>query len=161
MIGIPYAKLILPAVAILSLSVGAAYLHHKGVVSGRMQVQTKFDSYVHNADALAAKQAVENAAKLAAVKENNDEQISHYKLQLADSTAFGQSVSRQLRNALAKAGSGGMPQGSDKPGVAGSGPQIGVAEIADAVGRTASECRDNADQLDALINEISPQVTHE
>lgn len=152
-------KLLIPLGVLAVLVVGVGLIHHRGVVAGRAEVQTRFDSYVARSDAIAAKAEKDARDKEDKAKVLNEKTISDYKLQLASSDAYGQSLSRKLRLAIAKAGGGGVPQGPDQPGAAGPSPQGGLAEIADAVGRTASECRDNDDQLDALIKEISPQVT--
>jgi hypothetical protein len=153
-----YSKLIGPAVAALVLASAVWTAHHRGYVSGVAYETTKFDQYVKQSDLIAAHQDSENAKLATIVQANNAAQINDYKRKLADSTLFGQSVSRQLRLALAKAGGGGVPQGENQPGTSVPGSEAGVGEIADAVGRTAAECRANADQLDALLNEISPQL---
>ena len=153
-----YAKFLFPIAIILALVAGAWGIHHDGVKRGKALTQVSFDAYVSKVAEVAALASAKAAEKEKNAKENNANQISDFQRKLADSDAFGKSLSNQLRRAIAKAGSGGVPQGPDQPGAVGSSQEKQLVEIADAVGNTAAECRNNDDQLDALILEIKPQA---
>jgi hypothetical protein len=143
---------------LVAIALALSYVHHKGVVSGRADIQAKFDAYVSAQEALVLKAYREADAKEAAAKIANDKALSDYRTQLSDSQHYASTLAAKLRDAIAKASSSPVPAHTDQPGTVTPGTEAGAPDLAGAVGNAISECRDNSAQLDALIAELKPQL---
>lgn len=78
---------------------------------------------------------------------------------VADSTRDRDLVRRLLAAAARPAPAGpSVPQGGNIPGAPPAGPAPGDGRIGELLVATADECRANARQLNALIEEIKPQL---
>lgn len=76
-----------------------------------------------------------------------------------DSVARDRDTARRLLSAaIAAADSGAVPQGPDQPGPAAPGGTGGNAEIGGLLAAAFTECRRNADRLDAIVAELTPQL---
>lgn len=65
---------------------------------------------------------------------------------------------RLLLAAKASSRSAAVPQAPDRPGTAPAGPADSGGGLAEALAAAIDECRGNANQLDALIAELKPQL---
>lgn len=147
--------------AIWAVVVGGVlvYTHHAGVTSGKAEVQAKFDKYAEAVDALASKKAAEATAKEQAAEVANAKTVEQYQAEITKSSLYGADLALRLRRALAQVRSHPVPQSPDQPVAAEPSPEASRSDaIANAVGDAAAECRRNADQLDALIQELTPQL---
>jgi type II secretory pathway component GspD/PulD (secretin) len=150
-------------IALIGVMLVSDRLYKAGVGAGRAEIQVQWDKDK------AAIQKTADAALAAATKEKEDaletNRVIHdqYEAQLANTSANAADVLKRLRSAegilaasrgdLSKTNSG---QGSSATGSTGSADQLGTL-----VGLTAdlhSDCTKNADQLDALIKELKPQL---
>jgi hypothetical protein len=150
---------LLPYIAGVVFIVGCGmYVHHAGVTAGRSQIQTKFDAFVRASDAVVAKQIAKNAADKAAAEKANADTLKDYQRKLSDSAAYGRTLANRLRDYLAQANSGPLPKDDHNPSTLEPGQTPSDTGIGERIGAAFAECRDNADQLDALIHELAPQL---
>jgi hypothetical protein len=112
------------------------------------------------ADAQTLKNQLEDAADEA----RNAQVAKKYADDLAAAAAGNARLERMLRQATAAASAGRAGQGADIPGAAPAGPQGGDeppaagAGIHQLIADALTEARMNADQLDAVLSEIRPQM---
>jgi hypothetical protein len=112
------------------------------------------------ADAAAAAAKLQDAADAARNKEIAD----GYAKNLAARAADNARLARLLRQATAAADSLRAGQGADQPGAApasppgSDGPPVESAGIHQLIADALTEARQNADQLDAVLGQIKPQM---
>lgn len=157
-----------PYIAILvGGSILGAYAMHKADSVPLSALQAKYSQYV-------AQVATENAAaqKAAAdviaaqlkqhqtIEANNDAIIT--KLQADKASAESdRNIALRLLHSAATAnspGSGGVPEAADQSTALGASPADGGTTLTSDLAAAIGECRSNADQLDALIAELKPQI---
>ena len=149
----PYAALL------VAIAVFAGVAHHKGYSAGKAEIQTRFSAYIAKSDAIVAKAKQEAEAKEAQVKEANAKILADYQLRLDSSRSYGLSLASRLREYLSAApGSNPVPETPGEPPIADSGETPSDTGIGKTIGAVFAECRDNADQLDALISQVKLQL---
>ena len=134
------------------------YIYRSGVVTGRAQIQVKFDAFVRASDAVVAKQKVDNEAKRIATESNNAEVLAALSAQRDRAVADRAVFARQLHDYLAKASSSAVPESPSGPAAPTESQSSSLAAIATALVDFRSECIDNANRQDALIDELVPQL---
>jgi membrane protein involved in colicin uptake len=139
------------------------YSEHRyaaGVAAGRAAVQVQWDADRQAIEAVADKQNAKNAADLAAALAHNQEVQQTYEANLSAAYAAADNLTLRLRNACARAATGGgvVPTPADRSGSTATGAPSGDAELARLFKLAVVEALDNDDQLDALTEELTPQV---
>lgn len=143
--------------------IGFRMAFDSGLTAGKAEVQTEWDADKINI------QKVADVAIASAMKQRDDaienNQVIHdqYEKQVAGISANAADFARRLRNAEAIITAGGRSTGKADSGPAPA--TAGQTSSADQFGRLLTlitdfhtECQANADQLDALIAEIKPQL---
>jgi hypothetical protein len=149
---VPYAA----GLAVFLIFTGV--IHHRGVLIGRAQIQAKFDKFVDAQEALTIQAQKEADAKEAAAKKANDAILADYTARLGTSTAYSHELARRLRDALARPSGSPVSEGEGGPGTPGAGPSPSATGIGERIADALAECRDNANQLDSLLFELTPQL---
>jgi len=147
-------------IVILALAGVATYYHiDRDRVEARWQA--KWDAR-DAGEALAMAKAAEasRAAYEAATKRNQEVEAKLHDTETQrDAALHDADLARRL---LAAAQDGGradpVPQGHDQPGTAEAGPPGRTEGIGERLAAYFAECRANADQLDALLEELLPQL---
>jgi hypothetical protein len=148
-----------PYVALLAALVGGAiYAHHKGYAAGRAQVKATFDAYKGSVEKAALQAVTEAQAKEHAAQAANEVIENEYQQKLTASAGERDSVFRLLQQARGQVRSCSAGQATGALIAATTG-EANIAERVDrAVAGVVAEGRNNADQLDALIAVIKPQL---
>lgn len=156
---------------IAAAALGAAvsgYLTHKADGVPLAHLQAEYAGY--KAQVADDKEKAEKAAADALAKEladhhrievANDKIVADMQRQLGTTAADRDGARRLLdaaRTALTTPGSCALPAGPDKPVAPFPGPSSGDGRLAELLADAKAECRANAAQLDALIEEIKPQT---
>lgn len=109
----------------------------------------------------AAREAEEDQEQQRSIVEvNNGRVMQELQHQLAD-TQSDLFFARRLLNAQSKAGSPTstqLPETSDRQTAPGASPASGRPSLETLAAAAIGECEHNADQLDALIKELTPQL---
>jgi hypothetical protein len=155
---IPWLRLAPYIGALIAVTALLGYTHHKGVVSGRADIQAKFDKFVDAQEALTIKAQKEADAQETAAKIANAKILSDYQHQISTSHDYAALLASRLRDALSHTSGSPVPEGTDQPGTAGTAPTPSVTGIGEAIGDAIAECRDNESQLSALLAELTPQL---
>lgn len=134
------------------------YIHHQGVLTGRYDIQQKFDAFVKASDARALAQIADNVAKKAAAEKTNAEVLTTLSGQRDRAISAGRRTADKLREYLAQASRSPVPQANDQSGTDDAAAERRIAELGQALGALRSECAQNADQLSALQAELGPQL---
>lgn len=96
------------------------------------------------------------------IAQDNDRELQDLHTKLAEANRSRDqsrdAVRSLLRDAAQNAGSCAVPATTDKPGTAPAGRAPSLNDVADACGNLAAEDKRNADKLDALIQQIKPQL---
>lgn len=96
------------------------------------------------------------------IAQDNDRELQDLHAKLDEANRLRDQSRSAVRSLLADAakgaGSCAVPAPPDKPGVAAAGRPPSLDEVADACGSVATEDKANADRLDALIQQIKPQL---
>lgn len=155
---------------VISVAIMAAlgyWIYHAtytaGYSAGGNAKQILWDTDKAAIQAISAKQAADNAAKLAAALKTNQEIHDDYEAKLATSDAHAMLFARQLRDAYirAAADSHPVPQDPNRPiHLPQSGPQssASIGQLLGLVSDERAECDKNADALDAVYASIAPQI---
>ena len=155
-------------IGIALIVLGLLWLVRREVVQygdGRAaEVQARWDADELAEKAVADAATLKNQLEDAADEARNTQVAAQYESRVAAATADNARLARLLRQATASAGASRAAQGPDQPGAAPTGPQgsdeppaagLGIEQlIADAL----TEARQNADQLDAVLAELTPQM---
>lgn len=132
----------------------------QGYAAGAAAVQVKWD--VDKAAIMAAA-----AAAILKAQQDRDEalqanQVIHdtYEAELLAAHTSANSLAQRLREyaANATANSGRVPQADRGPGSPAAGTPSGDDRLTELLGAAFAECTQNADQLDALIAQLKPQL---
>lgn len=152
---------------ILAAGVGAYGAHELDQIPYDRQV-TAFASYkaqVADADEkaqAAANQALQTEVSARFSAETHNAQVIHDLQSQADTSAADVLLARRLLSAAATprsaSPSGSVPQAHGQSGTAPASPADGRGGLTETLATAIDECRHNADQLDALIAEIKPQL---
>jgi len=157
---------LLPYLAGLILLIGAyGYGHHNGKASSEAAWQARWDARnISEAKAAAAATAA-NQAALNEAQRHNDDILAKLNDRTAEVAAVARDrdLARRLLRAANAAGApgGAVPEAGHQPGIAapgGSGGDAGAGPLLGLVADALTECRVNADRLDALQDEIRPQL---
>ena len=151
------SRLIALGATLLVLATLGAWIHHKGVASGRESVQAKFDDYRAKVQAQAAIQTAETKRIEAATAARNEAIHHDYQAQLAAIAADNASISRRLSDYRARVRA--LSQVPSQPGSANPGPQSSSQTEADRLNDEYDRaCREDSAQLNALIEGVKPQL---
>ena len=148
------------AIAVLVLMVCegvlVGYHEHK---AGAAEVQVLWDADKASvAKTAAAALAAEQAKTIAALNANQGI-IHDYDAKLSAATASNSDLALRLRHALgATASCSSVPETPGVPGTAPASTPSGAGSVADALAAAITESELNAAQLDALIDQIKPQL---
>ncbi len=105
-----YAMWIAAAVAVAALAGLYFWIHHDGVVTGRNEVQVKWDAQTLQVEAAKAKLLADNALAIKQLQENADEERVQYEKALADMSTRADRLATSLRNRPSRPTSvGGVP----------------------------------------------------
>ena len=127
------------------------YAHHKGVVSGRAEIQAQFDTYRLQAQQAALKAQQERDAEAKTMRETNEKVTANYEsLKTATATAVRTLDSERMRllSALAAAGHSAAP----------SDPQSGLPADATAEDRVLGQCLARYEDVAGDAQQLSDQV---
>lgn len=152
------------AIALL-LGIGAVlgyghYRYEAGDKVGSDRVQVTLDAFKADVQATADKAIAQATKDRDTALEANSVIKDQYETQVFSANAAAQQLANRLRNAearLATSGSTPAKAGSGQS-AAPAGPPPSNDRLTDLLGRTFEQCSQNADQLDALIAEIKPQL---
>lgn len=153
-----WVKLIPYAAGLILLCTFIAVIHHRGVLIGRAQIQAKFDSFLAAQAILVAKDQKEADDKLAAAETRNAQALKDYQRQLGNSHAYADLLAGRLRDYLQGASAGTVPEGGDQPGAASEPKTPSSTGIGERIGDAIAECRNNEQQLQSLLDELTPQL---
>lgn len=134
------------------------YIHHKGVIAGRAQIQATFDAYVSASDAVVAQQRADNEQKLKDAETTNAQALALLSTQRDNAVTYGRSIAGKLRDYYAQANSSPVPKAGDQPGTDAAPKTPSDTGLTEAVGAVITECFDNEAQLTALQAELAPQL---
>lgn len=150
---------------------GSGYVVHHWDSASYNVLQASFEKY--KAEVATAQEASQKAATQA-LQDQMDEklednrrngQVIHELLQKsADADARHSADSAYIRRLLngssasTASGSGQVPATGDQPGTIGAGGESGVEQVANLCADTREEDQRNADRLDALLAELTPQL---
>jgi hypothetical protein len=155
---IPWLKILPYAAIAIGGAILLAFVHHNGVIDGRAQIQAKFDKFVDAQEALTIKAQKEADAQETAAKIANAKILSDYQHQISTSHDYAALLASRLRDALSHTGGSPVPEGEGGQPPAGAGPSPSATGIGERIADALAECRDNANQLDALLFELTPQL---
>lgn len=148
-------------VAVLMVCTGLwVYWHGRSVGDerGAARVQRLWDRNLAEIAALAERQRQDNAATLKAAQDRNKGIIDDYEKRIADSDNHRIRLERLLYNARLAADRSRAEKDSDQPGAAEARAQAILERVDQLLGSALADAKLNADQLDALIAEIEPQL---
>src|SRR5258706_16258994 len=134
------------------------YVYHSGEVKGRAEIQAKFSAFVAASDAVAAKQVADNERKRQEAEITNAQALATVSTQRDRAIAAGRATSDKLREYIAKAYSGAVPQAGDQPGVDAAAIDERIRALGSAVGDLRSECAENNSKPIGLQTELRTQL---
>lgn len=155
---IPWLKFLPYIAGVLFVFGCGTYLYHKGDEHGAARIQVRFDKFVAASDKAAAAQLAQNAADKSKAESNNAQVITRLSGERDSAVADRNVFAGRLRAAIAQASSSPVPQGTDQPGTAPEGQPPSLSALADAIADARTECIDNDNRFDALIDELTPQL---
>jgi len=144
--------------AVLLIVAGGTYLHHKGVVSGRADVQAKWDADSKARDAAVAKAVADSRARETAAQETNRRIEDDYSKIISRAAGDRDTYFSLLQRARGEIRVCSAGQATSSTIAATSG-EANISERIDrAIANTISEHLSNSAQLDALIAVVKPQL---
>ena len=153
---------LLPYLAGLILLIGAyGYGHHNGKASSeaawqaRWQARDAADTKARDAE-LARQKAQQDATE--ARNAEILEKLNDKSKEAAAARADADLARRLLARATRPSAGGDLPKAEGGPPAPAAGGAAGNEGLAGLLGDALGECRRNADRLDALIEEITPQL---
>lgn len=161
---LPILRMIWPYVLCAGI---ASYLSHRWEQTRYDALQAKFSAYqtqVAQADEKAqqsARDALQAQIQTRLQTEaNNGKVIAQLQAERDRAVSDRDIAQRLLIAAKAPAASSGgqLPKAPDRPTPPAASPQDSGGSLTEALAAAIDECRSNADQLDALIAEIRPQL---
>lgn len=157
-------RLAWPYLACLGLGVGAGgYLVHLRAAARYESLQASTEQGIADSQAAARKALQAQLDQFQATSQNNAKVINDLQNQ-ATQAAADSARDRDLVQRLLDAASQRdtsyhtVPKTADKPSAPAAGPAQSDGRIGELLVDTADECRANARQLNALIEEIRPQL---
>lgn len=137
-----------------------AWRESVGKKNGANRIQVAWDADKAKIQAVTDAAIAQATAQKDMALQANEVIANDYQTQLSAAVADADSLAERLRNAEARlaAHSDTAAKAGDQPGITETGPQASHGELTNAVARVFAECTENADQLDALIAEIRPQL---
>jgi hypothetical protein len=161
------AKAIATLVAVIVL-IGLGFwgyheIYSTGHTAGAAEVQSQFDSYRLAQAAVVAKQVSDNSKEAALARATIDRERADYTAKLAASNSAALSFASRLRIAENRScpGSGAVPGTASGPIAllpGGSNGGNGVDQLSQLLAAANAECTQNADRLDAIVADFTPQL---
>lgn len=149
----------------LLCAIVAGYLTHRWDLTAYDRLQTSFSSYKTQVaeEGERAQQAVTAALQTQIqtrlkTEANNGKVIQELQAQRDSAVADAQLARRLLLAAQIDAHGRAVPKATDRQPAPAAGPASGGGSLTQELAAAISECRSNADQLDALIAELRPQL---
>jgi hypothetical protein len=157
---------VIAALVLAALLIGGGWwLFHSayaaGQTAGKAETQALWDQDKVAIAKVTAIALAEQTKKTEDALDANQVIHDQYQIQLATVTAAAQSLAERLRHAAAHpaAGGGTVPSASSGQGSHSAGAASSLDAFDDDIAAALTECQSNDDRLDALIAEITPQVT--
>ncbi len=125
---------------------------------GRTAVQAKWDEETRVRAEIASQAKAQAAATEEAARARNEEIIRDYEARIAAGAADTARLGRLLSDARKAARAGGGAEAAGQPGAPPACPPGEDGSIDAAIAAALIEARANADQLDALLAQIKPQL---
>jgi hypothetical protein len=141
---------------------GASTIYEAGRTAGRAEVKTLWDANRQDVEQKVAQIQAENAEKLRALDDANQETVDEYEHKLATVTDSVASYANRLRAVEARLSAANnrpdpVPTASE-PATPPAPIALGAGQFEQLLGARLAECDVNEAQLKALIVEVTPQL---